>query len=948
MKTRTLLKTCILAVLLWTHANAKIIYVDDNGPADFNNIQAAIDDANDGDTVLVADGTYSGDGNRDIDFNGKAITVKSENGPETCIIDCQGTFSEPHRGFYFHGEGTDSIVDGFTITNGYTDGVASGIRIQSSLFKPNCPTIQNCIIIHNYNGDAITCSDCHPKIVNCVISNNGGNGFSCYQECNAQLINCLISENKGHGVQCSDGVPKIINCTIVDNGENGIYCDYFNGTPEIVNCIIWNNSLYNCPLPLYSCWPEGTSGIGNMNTYPEFVNPAEGNYRLKPYSVCIDSGTNNTSIQLPSLDIDGNSRTIDGDKNGSSIIDMGVYETILNQEPVIGLSNNSVNFVAEANDTDIEDQILSIHNRGGNTLNWAITYDCNWLNVFPTAGSSIDEVNEVTLRVDTTGLTSGIYTCTLTFFDDIAINSPETVIVSLHLSAEKVYVPEQFSTIQDAIDHVLEGDTIIITDGIYTGMDNHDLDFMGKAITVRSENGPDNCIIDCQGSESDLHRGFYFHNSEDENSILEGFTISNGYTLDRGAGITCENRSSPTIRNCIITNNYSGENTDYSREQKQSDYNAGSGGIFCTENSNPIIDNCIITNNTADGYSWNPWGGGISSVKSKPTISNCIISGNKTSSIGGGIIADRCDEVLITDCVIIGNTASSGGGIYSNYTDMIIENCFITNNNASSGGGMSSSRCTTRLYNCIITNNNAESGGGVGCSQCIQLLTNCTIANNQANLKGGGIALGHGGYGGDIARLENCILWGNTAEQGNQVSLSDCMSIIGCMGIDINYSCIETGPNAGYWAGRYEWQLETGNSGNIDTDPFFANPGYWADANDPNIIAEPNEPYAVWIEGDYHLKSQAGRWDPSTQNWIQDDVTSPCIDAGDPNSPVGYEPFPNGGYVNMGAYGGTSEASKSYFGEPLCETIIAGDINGDCKVDQADLDILMLHWLEEQ
>jgi hypothetical protein len=78
---------------------------------------------------------------------------------------------------------------------------------------------------------------------------------------------------------------------------------------------------------------------------------------------------------------------------------------------------------------------------------------------------------------------------------------------------------------------------------------------------------------------------------------------------------------------------------------------------------------------------------------------------------------------------------------------------------------------------------------------------------------------------------------------------------------------------------------------------------------------------------------------------VKDDVTSPCIDAGDPNSPVGEEPFPNGGRINMGAYGGTAEASKSYFGEPVCETIIAGDINGDCRVDSKDLAILAQHWL---
>jgi hypothetical protein len=121
------------------------------------------------------------------------------------------------------------------------------------------------------------------------------------------------------------------------------------------------------------------------------------------------------------------------------------------------------------------------------------------------------------------------------------------------------------------------------------------------------------------------------------------------------------------------------------------------------------------------------------------------------------------------------------------------------------------------------------------------------------------------------------------------------------------------------------WFLLNWGPGNIDTDPLFA---------DPN-------------NGDYHLKSQAGRFDPNRQSWVIDDVTSPCIDAGDPNSRIGTEPFPNGGVINMGAYGGTTEASKSYFGGPVCQTIITGDINGDCKVDLTDFVLMANHWLEK-
>ena len=78
-----------------------------------------------------------------------------------------------------------------------------------------------------------------------------------------------------------------------------------------------------------------------------------------------------------------------------------------------------------------------------------------------------------------------------------------------------------------------------------------------------------------------------------------------------------------------------------------------------------------------------------------------------------------------------------------------------------------------------------------------------------------------------------------------------------------------------------------------------------------------------------------------------DEVTSLCIDAGDPTTPINFEPFPNGGIVNMGAYGGTPEASKSYFGKPPCETIVAGDINGDCEVDFRDFQLMALHWCED-
>jgi hypothetical protein len=170
--------------------------------------------------------------------------------------------------------------------------------------------------------------------------------------------------------------------------------------------------------------------------------------------------------------------------------------------------------------------------------------------------------------------------------------------------------------------------------------------------------------------------------------------------------------------------------------------------------------------------------------------------------------------------------------------------------------------------------------------------------------------------------IQNCTFVKNSSPNGNALSPGRNVSvnssilrdggeeIHGISSVTVAYSDVQGG-----WSGV----------GNIDADPLFGDPN-----ND-----------------DYHLKSQAGRWNPINETWVQDEVTSPCIDRGDPSKPIGLEPFPNGGRINMGYHGGTTEASKSYFGGPICERIVGGDINGDCRVDFIDLAILAYHWLEE-
>jgi hypothetical protein len=144
--------------------------------------------------------------------------------------------------------------------------------------------------------------------------------------------------------------------------------------------------------------------------------------------------------------------------------------------------------------------------------------------------------------------------------------------------------------------------------------------------------------------------------------------------------------------------------------------------------------------------------------------------------------------------------------------------------------------------------------------------------------------------------MDNCILWDGSESLAPALYLG-ARSTGSSPLVTIRYSDVRGG-----------WQGE----GNIDADPCFAIPGHWVDASHPEIVVKPDHPEATWTEGDYRLKSQAGRWNPATESWLQDAVTSSCIDAGDPQSSVGDEPQPNGGRINLGAYGGTAEASKSY------------------------------------
>ncbi len=290
-------------------------------PSQYATIQAAINASAHYDTIIVSPGTYNGN----VSFNGKNITLRSTDPDNPAVV----------AATIIRGTGTTSVVKftdkenvscqlaGFTITGGAGASGGGGIAGNNN---NTSPTIRQCIITGNSStsaGGGIW--GCGGKISACVIANNTtvyGGGIAA---CHGTIVNCLIYNNHasyGGGIHNCD--RNIINCTITQNtgtSQGAVNsCDGF-----ICNCIIWGNTpdtiTNNTSVIYYSCWPEGTSGTGNINTNPSFVSVTD--FHLAQGSACIDTGI---KTMYARDDIEGNPRPQDGDRNGSEITDMGVYE----------------------------------------------------------------------------------------------------------------------------------------------------------------------------------------------------------------------------------------------------------------------------------------------------------------------------------------------------------------------------------------------------------------------------------------------------------------------------------------------------------------------------------------------------------------------------------------------------------------------------------------------
>jgi len=456
-----------------------------------------------------------------------------------------------------------------------------------------------------------------------------------------------------------------------------------------------------------------------------------------------------------------------------------------------------------------------------------------------------------------------------------AVKITHTLIASLIITSvafsATIYVPDDYPTIQAAINAAVNDDAIIVRPGTYL----ENIDFLGKAVWLKSEQGPEVTIIDGNQARSvvTLKRG------EPRTAVLEGFRITNGHTWSYhlvgggihikdssptiiknivyqntaqrgGAGIQCLD-SGPVIDGNVIVNNYNlhigggisvygngtSETIITNNTIARNDGFEANGIELFRSDSNTIISNNVIAQNTGEQSS-----SGISCCNSHPVISFNIITENQ----GRGILCDAYSQESSSPEITANIISKNGrGGIYCESTGHPPINYNIISGNVGyKGGGIYlGSNCTTDIKNNVICRNEAtESGGGIQINtdwDTTTKLYNNTVFGNRAPVGGGLCADGKINWSsaGNNVVIANCIFWQNHANNGKEIRVQNyCDLTSDFSDIDGNYSSVTFG-----WGCTF-----SGGTGIIDAAPLFVDP-----AND-----------------DFHL------------TW-----TSPCRDAGDATLP---------------------------------------------------------------
>jgi hypothetical protein len=648
-------------------ASATTYIVNPDGTGDFPSIQAAIDAATDGDIIELGDGTFTGDGNRDIDFLGKAITVRSySSDPEACVIDCEGTGDEPHRGFYFHsGEGLDSRVEGLGIRGGYADGYqdeerwgggilaqsGSSVSVTDCILADNYASrggaglrlsgpihIERCTFVGNTSGEwggGLACFGSPATIRGCTFVGNTGvrGGAVVLDACDAEVSSCLFfanSADEAGAVYCYSWFAScnFTDCTFEANSAgSGAAIKCFFSQVSVDTCLFLENVAESDGGALH-CIGDADVRVSASWLLRNSASSGGGAY-------CREA-----TLRMTGCDLVANSG-----EDGSGIHLSEEAHVVLDRTLIAyGLDGPAV--VRRAYYGGITLACCDIFgNAGGDwTEELADQLGING-NICEDPIFCAPEVGDFSLRADSPCAPHSPPNpeCDLIGVQPVGCMAPPGI---LH-----VVSPDgsgDHPTIQAAIDNAGYGDTIELTAGRFTGEGNRDIDFRGKTLILRSQDGyPDSCIIDCE----DSGKGIVMQSWEGPDTHVEGVKITRAF----GSALHLEH-SAPTISNCQLLFGYA----------------ETGGGVFC-DNSAPTLTDCTISGNLA--Y----FGGGIFSDRDSvgPSLFGCTLADNFALYVGGGMYAEG-GRPSVVSCTFCSNTADQAGGMWFGAgADPVIENTII-------------------------------------------------------------------------------------------------------------------------------------------------------------------------------------------------------------------------------------------------------------------------------
>jgi len=366
-----------------------------------------------------------------------------------------------------------------------------------------------------------------------------------------------------------------------------------------------------------------------------------------------------------------------------------------------------------------------------------------------------------------------------------------------------------FQTIWQGALAAQSGHTVHVADGVYTGVGNRAIEFGGKNLTMRSTNGATNCVIDCQS----MGRAFFLRGGETD-AVLEGFTIRNG--VESVGGAICAFDSHFTARGCVFESN-----------RAASGY--GGGAIYSSVDGLEL-EGCEFRNNSctpsqAEGGAMHVTvlGNAVVTIRDTRFVAN-------TCPFKAGALAlyGQSSNVLVTGCTFEGNTATSnvGGAVHTQL---------------SSGSGLST---PARFENCLFIGNRGAGGAALSLKGQCDISCSTFVGNVATNSSGGAVQASHAFPTSHPVKLSNCVMWGNQAPSGAQLSAVSSNAVLSVERCDVQ------GGQDGVFTSN--GAILNWGAGNLAAPPMFVD----EDGADDNLL--------TYGDNDYRLL-------PS----------SPCVDAGD-------------------------------------------------------------------